>query len=258
MHGVRTFIVNVSYYYVESAAGMIGLIIVWAVAIRMLLKKKQGAQIVKSGGIFIVPALVILFFMASLEFVKHGDYNQRYICDSLILCALFFAYLTTGFIENLALSEKVIEWIPRALAILSVVVLFISFHPRPFETPVRRIAETIPHSSELLSHKEADGIVGNYWSVWPAVWLENATGNRKFYGVTQRFTVISKGILDNYYFVKHATLLAYPGDQWITPDLEVYFSSPNTRYRVDKDFNVISVSPKQNPIIRRATLPLEE
>ncbi|MDR3707424.1 MAG: hypothetical protein P4L33_03925 [Capsulimonadaceae bacterium] len=198
-----------------------------------------GASII----LFLVPAAIIAVTLASLAFVKENHYHGRYYCDPILLLAMNAAYLAVCVGEYVPRWDRVRPVLITLMAIVVIVTLASDFHVGRYESPVDRIAANVPYAQELRGIEGVDGIVGEYWRIWPCVWLENAWGRRDFLGVGQRTGYHYRALLHDGAGRKPIRLVGYVDD----PDAEEYsvrcFNRVVALEPVSSHFRVLSVVP---------------
>jgi len=204
---------NVVRYYTVNSWALAATF--WCgVAMIVLLLVKQCSGILRKGlYLFGLPAAIIALTMSSLKFVALNDFHQRYFIDPVFLIAYGMAFLLASIFDKLPNWDRREPAVVVALAALAIATVFVDFQPRAFATPARRIGEIVQGSDEMRRIHQADGIMGDYWRIWPAVWLENSWGRKGFLGVGQRTGYNFPRLLDPKQQEKGITLLAYKDDK---------------------------------------------
>lgn len=211
--GILTSSLHVVHFYVASRVGLA--LTFWGTVamVAYLAYKRQYVVLRNAALLFALPAAAIAVTLCSLIFVVTNQFHQRYLCDPIFLLAFGAAYLLVSILDRFPVVIRREPALTALLALLAVVDVYADFHVTRFETPAERIAEIVPASAEMRLIDDADGITGNYWRIWPAVWLENAWGRSRFVGVAQRTGYNYPRLLDPAQEARGLTLIAYNDDK---------------------------------------------
>jgi len=86
--------------------------------------------------------------------------------------------------------------------------------------------------TSLVNAQEIDGLVGNYWEVWPSVWHLNAQGRHSVVGVTIRSKILEPALRDLLKSRGYVVLASKPGEQSALRQIQEVF--PQNRISVLK------------------------
>lgn len=144
------------------------------------------------------PLIILLFssvtniiLFSVLEWTELNSYHPRYILFSSVLLCLFSSVTISSIISH-SLSKGYIYYISLFLLVICLLLTLITHNPtKPLSVTKRLKTEFFNKSRITIDSKEVHGAIGDYWSVWPAVWINNAYGRRDYFGVSVLRTRVS-------------------------------------------------------------------
>jgi len=184
---------------------------------------------------------MIALTMSSLLFVASNGFHQRYFIDPIFLLAYGMAFLFVSIFDKLPKWDRREPAVVAALAALAMATVFVDFQPRAFETGAQRVAEIVPGARELRDIHQADGFIGDYWRIWPAVWLENAWGRKEFIGVGQRTGYNFPRLLRPSEQDKGIVLVGYRDDKSVNTCLNICFHLASAPQQSTSRFRIIKI-----------------
>jgi hypothetical protein len=156
---------------VPYPARLLGMIIPAVVGLgAVVLGHRQRKALLLVPAALIVTALLYWFIAGSLLWVRENGYVARYVYPSLFLISLALALLSIAPLESALNSNRVL---PVASVFLMLVVAG-AISGRPSAALVRRDLDQRfgAIASDVVASK-ADLVAGDYWVVWPTVFVAN-------------------------------------------------------------------------------------
>lgn len=176
---------------------------------------RRLSVIFRSVALFLLPALLMALGMASLDWVANSQFHPRYLFPSIFLIKMNTAYLVCEAKQLWRAPRWVSSLASASLLTAALIAISLSLGLSPLESVRRRIAETFPIEPLAAAADDLDGVAGDYWKVWPAVWLLNAYGRQEVLGVTLRGDSILDLLKARAHAKGHLRLAGYRGDDQV-------------------------------------------
>jgi hypothetical protein len=183
------------------------------------LRDRLPGALVRAGAL-LAAALAYALFAGSLRWVETNAFHWRYLAPSAVLVHLAAASLLAEPLARLRRTAR-----PAAVAALALVPLAaLAASGPPSLARVRADLDEVAGrlTPDLLAAR-CDVLVGDYWTVWPAVWhaalvLRERGEARRVYGLTHRATPTARAWWDRrkegVRFCRSAGESA-PADRWL-------------------------------------------
>ena len=144
------------------------------------------------------PLIILLFssvtniiLFSTLEWTQLNSYHPRYILFSSVLLCLFSSVTISSTITQ-TFPKGYIYYMSLFLLVICLLLTLISHNPtKPLSVSKRLKTEFSNKSRITIDCKKVHGAIGDYWSVWPAVWINNAYGSPDYFGVSILRTRVS-------------------------------------------------------------------
>lgn len=139
--------------------------------------------------ILLCSSVTNILLFSVLEWTELNSYHPRYIIYSSVLLCLFSS-VTISSIISYVFPKRYINHISLVLLIICLLLTLIIHNPTKPISVTKRLETVMFNKSRItIDDKKVHGAIGNYWSVWPAVWLNNAYGRHDYFGVSFRARV---------------------------------------------------------------------
>jgi hypothetical protein len=208
-------------YYLFS----LGSILVTMIGYAVMIIHKQFRTIAQSLILFVLPAVIIALLMSSLEWVRTNNCPSRYIFFCVYLLVLNHALLCTESVKILRIPRKITVY--TCILGIALIVVFFSFHPSHLRGIRDRIGHQYGYSNEQGGEYGKDGAIGEFWKVWPYVWLKNASGSNNFIGISYRSDPIFEQILEKLKNQGHLELFGFDDENELVRWSTTWFAGFN-------------------------------
>jgi len=168
-----------------SSAVVLGLFLPWPPREEGGRTSPRRAALVRALGLLLV-ALLYALFTAALRWIAENQFHWRYLIPSLLLVHLAGAGLVA---EPLCRGRALRPALALALVLVPLAALAVYGWPSVARVAAELDERMGAHTEEVLAAR-CDLVVGDYWSVWPAVWHAAWVAHRRGlegpFGLTHR------------------------------------------------------------------------